>query len=241
MVLPKILLVQNNFDQQILIERALKGYEVDWSIKYGDALNKLQEVKYDFVIIDLNTTDRNGFELITHIRKLYFEHDISILAVSAESNLQNKLNVFKLGVDDYMVKPFDLNELRARIDAIVNRKNRNSKVMNFIQVGNLNINLETGCVSLHKGLSSEIVALTSLEFKILLFLAKNKNTFLSREKIRDFAWGDKVNVLSRTVDSKISSIRKKIVPFDGMIKSIHSRGYMLDEEELVSFPASKCG
>ncbi|WP_294975100.1 response regulator transcription factor, partial [uncultured Leuconostoc sp.] len=141
-----------------------------------------QESPYDLIISDLMLPGENGFEVIKYLRKNNIETPVLIL--TAKSSLDDKIEGFNVGADDYLTKPFYREELLVRVKALLRRAGVYSED-NMITVGDVLINLENRGVQVH----GQQVKLVGKEFDILTYLAQNKNIIVTRDQIFDRVWG----------------------------------------------------
>jgi DNA-binding response OmpR family regulator len=158
--------------------------------------------------------------------------------LSAKSEVSSKVLGFSLGADDYIVKPCDPSELRARVEAKIRWtrvESENSRVLRqgpftfFLDMQRLDIN--------HEGQEASI-NLTPLEFKLLYYLASHKDHIISREQILDGVWGKSTNVLDRSVDTYVASLRRKMGDYKRCLRSVHGVGYKFSLDELAQKKAS---
>lgn len=175
---------------------------------------------YDAIILDWMLPDGDGIELL----KLAREKGVitPILMLTAKSQTEDKVSGLEYGADDYITKPFALEELLARIKTIIRRKELPSSSP-LIKTGNLEINTNTRLVCVNK----TEVALAPREYELLEYLALKNGTVLSRQDLLDHVWGDGVDPFSNTVDVHIRYLRKKLKGSMDQIKTVKGKGYML--------------
>lgn len=202
----KILVVDDDIHIANLITRFLKQkqYEVQSAID-GKAAKEIFSVFHpDLVILDINLPDTLGYNLCKEMQK---NNDVFILMLTSRTDLEDKKKGFSIGADDYLTKPFDLEELEFRIQAILRRR-RIIKTTGgeVIDLGDLLINPETREVKI----GGKLVNFTSLEFDLLYFLASNPNRVWSREELVTNVWQNEPIGDNRVVDVHIGQIRRKI-------------------------------
>lgn len=178
----KILLVEDEIDLNNIVTKYLKknGYSVDSVFDGEEALDYLKYGEYDLVILDIMLPKINGFEVIKELRNK--GNHTSVLMLTARDSADDKVKGLDLGADDYLVKPFDFNELLARMRAVVRRKYGNSS--NNLTIGDLV--LDTSKKSITRG--EKEIELTGKEYEVLEYLMQNKNRILSREQIKQHVW-----------------------------------------------------
>lgn len=225
----KILIVDDDQDIFNLINAALgQEYELTWASNIADAREEFSKVEYDFIILDEMLPDGRGTEFCHHVKQDLKRPDLPIVMLTSQKELENKLNAFESGADDYVTKPFEPLELKARIQARL--RTSHSGEANIMVKGDLRFDLSTQALSLEISGIANQVDLTPIEFKILYFMAKDEGNIFSREVILTEIWGKNNYVVDRTVDQHISKIRKKISSSQYTIKSAHGKGYRFLKE-----------
>lgn len=188
-----------------VIEAYLKrsGYNVFKAYDGNEALIKFNKEKIDLVILDLMLPDINGEEVCKVIKK---EKDIPVIMLTAKINEEEILNGFNLGADDYVVKPFSVKQLVARVSAVLRRVKNENKPIVSINNEDLIINKES-----HEVIKAgEKIILTRSEYNVLLILSENINRVFTRGELIDRAMGEEVDVFDRVIDSHIKNLRAKI-------------------------------
>lgn len=220
----KILIIED--DPQIL--KALKmnltysGYQVLTAETLESATKKLSEVSFDAILLDINLPDGNGLEYYHEIRGQ--EIETPILFISARTDEETVVKAMNIGADDYIRKPFGVEELKARINRIIGKKI------------DPNI-LKLGTILIHKGKRQLIInelpiKLSRREFDILLILAEKKGDIVTREHILDYLGLD-LDIYDRTIDSHMSHLRRKLkesTKDQVKIQSVYGVGYQLQWE-----------
>ena len=222
----KILLAEDEVDLNNVVTRYLKknGYSVDSVLDGEEALDYLEYGEYDLVILDIMMPKVDGFEVIKKLRNK--GNHTSILMLTARDNADDKVKGLDLGADDYIVKPFDFNELMARIRAVVRRKYGNSS--NKLVIGDLILDTSEKSVTR----AGKQIELTGKEYEVLEYLMQSKNRILSREQIKEHVWDFDYEGDSNIIDVLIKNIRKKIDVEDGkqIIYTKRGLGYVIKED-----------
>lgn len=219
----KILVIDDDLDILNLIKDILEddGYEVITSNSAYDAHEKLND-DIDIILLDVMMPEYDGFSFCSKIRH---ELDIPIVFLTAKTSEEDIVKGLALGGDDYITKPFSINQLKARVNAHIRRDYR-KKEKEYFQVGDIRINLKNREVNY---LGKEVV-LTKREFDILELLASNINIVFSKEDIYEKVWGYDASGDSSTVSEHIKKIRAKFLKinkhFDN-IQTIWGIGYKL--------------
>ena len=222
----KILLAEDEVDLNNVVTRYLKknGYSVDSVLDGEEALDYLEYGEYDLVILDIMMPKVDGFEVIKKLRNK--GNHTSILMLTARDSADDKVKGLDLGADDYIVKPFDFNELLARIRAVVRRKYGNSS--NKLVIGDLILDTSEKSVTR----AGKQIELTGKEYEVLEYLMQSKNRILSREQIKEHVWDFDYEGDSNIIDVLIKNIRKKIDVEDGkqIIYTKRGLGYVIKED-----------
>ena len=222
----KILIVDDENDIAELISDILEdeGYETVIANDGKTAIKLVKEENFDLVLLDVMMPDISGTEVCASIRN---ETSCPIIFVTAKTNLTSKLVGFEVGADDYITKPFIIEELVARVKAHIRRNNR-VEVSNIIKIGEIEINLDS--YEVYK--NNSLIDLSTREFELLAYLMKNAGIVLSKEKIFNSVWGENYGEIG-TVAVHIKSLRNKLDPDEKYIKTIWGLGYkfikVLDE------------
>lgn len=223
----KILLIEDDVN----LADSIVGFLQDFSdVKVvEDGLNgefEAQEVPYDLVISDLMLPGQDGLTIIKNLREKEIETPVLIL--TAKSSLDDKIEGFNVGADDYLTKPFYREELLVRVKALLRRSGVFSED-NTIEVGDVLINLENRGVQVH----GQAVKLVGKEFDILTYLAQNKNIIITREQIFDRVWGIDSDTTINVVNIYLNNLRRKLeaVGQDNLIKTLRNIGFILEVGE----------
>ena len=222
----KILLAEDEVDLNNVVTRYLKknGYSVDSVLDGEEALDYLEYSEYDLVILDIMMPKVDGFEVIKKLRDK--GNHTSVLMLTARDSADDKVKGLDLGADDYIVKPFDFNELLARIRAVVRRKYGNSS--NKLVIGDLILDTSEKSVTR----AGKQIELTGKEYEVLEYLMQSKNRILSRDQIKEHVWDFDYEGDSNIIDVLIKNIRKKIDIENGkqIIYTKRGLGYVIKED-----------
>lgn len=210
-----ILIVEDDRHISELVKRnlSLVGHTCTCCYDGLSGLEVLQEQSFDLILLDVMLPGVSGFDFITQVS------GTPIIFVTAKGELDDRLKGLTLGAEDYIVKPFEMLELIARINIVLRRSQRDE----IMQVGAVQVDLKKRLV-LSKG--QEII-LTPQEFSLLEVLIINKNIALSRDKLLELAWGYDYVGDTKTVDVHIQKLRKKL-GLENEIRTITKLGYRLE-------------
>ena len=224
--LTKILIVDDEAGVRELLKDALKlaGFETQVANDGMSALTALRSFTADIMIIDINMPLMDGFELVERLRKN--GNSVPVLMLSARADRVDITRGLTLGADDYVVKPFGLEELVLRLKAILRRSHITAKTNSDLKCGPISINDVTHTVTFN----DDFVDLSPTEYRLLQVLIENKNRVLSKSILLDDVWGITFESESTVVDTYISYLRKKLHKdgFEG-IKTIRGVGFVIQE------------
>ncbi|MDP2090937.1 MAG: response regulator transcription factor [Candidatus Gracilibacteria bacterium] len=219
----KILIVEDNPKLRDNISKFLKisGFTSETAYNGIDGLQKMIGNNFDLIVLDINMPFLNGKEFTKKLRTS--GKIIPIIALTSNSMLDDKLEMFELGVDDYMTKPFELKELLARINSLVKRKM--SVIEEKIVIGKLEINILKHKIYYAK----KELEFSNKEYLIIEFLVRSRGYPKSKTQILEAVWGEleeNLEISSTTLETHISTIRKKISR--NFIKTIKGVGYIIE-------------
>ncbi|MDU6031872.1 response regulator transcription factor [Peptoniphilus harei] len=218
----KILVVddEKSIREVIKTYAEFEGHEVVEAVDGLDAIDKVKEEDFDVIVMDIMMPRLDGFSSYKEIKKI---KNIPVLMLSARSEEYDKLFGFEIGIDDYVTKPFSPKELMARLNVIVNRNNKveENKTMEF---EGLKIDLDGRVVFV----DDEMIDLTPKEYDLLVYMVKNKNIALSRDKLLNQVWGYDFYGEDRTVDTHIKMLRNSIKEYRKFIITVRGVGYKFD-------------
>lgn len=214
----RILIVEDDKRLNELICKNLKlvGHLCDSLYDGLSVFDQIYKKQYDLMILDVMLPGIDGFEVMENFNN----PDIPVIFLTAKSELKDRIKGLRLGADDYIVKPFELLELQARVDTVLRRLN---KVENKFTIGNVIIDFKARTVQK----DGAIIDCAPKEFDLLELLIRNRNIALSREKLLELVWGFDYLGETRTVDVHIQRIRKKL-ELEEYIKTVYKMGYRLE-------------
>lgn len=214
----KILVVEDEKPISDLVKLSLGkvGYSCDCAYDGMAAADMLDENSYDLVLLDVMLPMVDGFELMEYIRPL----GIPVIFLTAKNSVSDRVRGLKMGAEDYIVKPFEVLELQARVEVVLRRYNKTARLLN---VGGLTI--DTQAMTVKRG--EEEISLTHKEYELMLLFARNPNTALYRETIYERVWGGDYNYGSRTVDLHVQRMRKKL-GWEDILQAVNKVGYRLE-------------
>lgn len=216
----RLLLVEDDELLGHAVSAGLKqgGFTVDWLVDGESALRALQSDEFDVMVLDIGLPRLSGLELLQRIRK--DKNEIPVLIMTAYDTISDRVVGLDAGADDYMIKPFDLDELLARLRAITRR--RGGQINSEISMGD--ITLDTAAHSLK--VSGVKVVITNKEYQLLEYLMNHVGRAVQRSRLEAILYGWEGNVESNSLEVYIHNLRKKLGA--DKIKTIRSVGYMFE-------------
>ena len=217
----KILLIEDDRSISRILQLELQhnGYRVDLAYTGLEGLSKSRESFYNLILLDLMLPEMSGEEVCREIRK---KSNVPIVVVTAKDKIFSKVNLLDIGADDYLTKPFEMEELYARMRVALRNKEE-YKNKGYIVYENIKINPQTAQV--FKGESE--VELTKKEFKLLEYLLLNKEVVVTRDQILNNVWGYDYDGVEKIVDVYIKSLRKKVDEEKEIIQAVRGMGYVI--------------
>src|SRR5476651_698660 len=222
-----VLIVEDEKSLALEIDEFLsrEGFTVEHARTRKSAEEKLFVNNYDFILLDLGLPDSNGFDLLRTYKKLPGRND-AVIILTARGAVDDRIKGLEEGADDYLPKPFSLNELLARIHAITRRKHKLDS--NEISIKDFRMNIQNRTVYYN----DDRINLTKKEFEIFNYLVLNKNRVISRTNLTEHVWGDvlEINSDSNFVDVHVKNLRKKLSAFATLdwFETVRSIGYRIN-------------
>lgn len=222
----RVLVIEDEYSLAELISERLKKehYLVDIETDGEEGLYSALNGTYDLIILDVMLPSMNGFEILKEIR----EDDINlkVIMLTAKSEIEDKLNGFSRGADDYLTKPFHMEELVARVNLQLRKPNQGSN--DFLEVGNLRLNIKNSSITCTD--TEESLEIGKKEFELLEYFMNNKGLIISKDQIYTKIWGIDNEIESNNLEAYLSFIRKKLKLLGSKvtIKSIRNLGYRME-------------
>ncbi len=219
----KVLILEDNTELALTAKQLLADFEVDLTDNAHDALELSYEHDYDLYIVDIKLAESDGLEVCKVIRD--YDTTTPILIITGNSQMRYKLKAFQTGVDDYLTKPFNMLEFRARVTALLKRA-KSASAGEVLQISDLTLNTGTREATRN----GKTLALRRKEFDILVFLAKNRGMVVSTDTLLENFWDGNSDLKSNTLAVHIKNIRQQVdSPFEKkLLKTHYGVGYKLD-------------
>lgn len=228
-----ILLIDDSPEVFEIVSNSLQGtgVEVLFALTATEARKYYNHIKLDLILLDISLPDTNGLELCKEITFSEANHSTPIFFLTADHNTETKVIAFETGAYDYIQKPFQPSEFRARI--LANLKRKSLMKENILQFGNLIVNIVEHKAFIDTQGNKKNLDLTPIEFKLLSLFARNPDKTFSRENVLENIWG-KTNVYDRTIDTHIYSLRKKLNNYNNCVESVIGVGYRFNPNKATS-------
>lgn len=214
----RILIVEDEKPISNLIKISLRnaGYQCDCAMDGSEAIDKIDNGKYDLILLDIMLPEIDGFELLQYIRPL----EIPVIFLTAKKDVKDRVKGLRMGAEDYIVKPFEVAELIARVEVVLRRYKKTEEIF---YINGLMVN----CSSMKVERDGEPISLTPKEFELLLLFLRTPNTALYRETIYERVWGGEMQYGSKTVDLHVQRLRKK-TGLQNELQAVKKIGYRLE-------------
>lgn len=232
----KLLVVDDEQDLQEILKYNLEieGYEVDTASSAEEALDK-DLSSYDLFLLDVMMDGMSGFQMAMRLKAMPEVADTPIIFITALDSENEKVRGLNIGADDYITKPLGMQEVKARVKAVLRRTVKQKQQMmkeeekaddapRLLVFETLSLNTASKVVTM----DDEVLPLTKLEFSLLMLFLENPGRLFSREELLTRCWPEEVYVLGRTVDVSINRLRKKIGGYGPHIKTRIGYGYVFE-------------
>jgi len=220
----KILIVEDDKEINAMLATFLeqKGYEV-WSALDGkSATEQIAAREYDLILMDLMLPFKSGEQLIRELRQ---SRETPVIVLSAKTMMETKLEVLRLGADDYILKPFDLNEVLVRMEVVLRRSVKEEKKVGELSCGNLLFSLTANCVTFE----GKEITLTAKEMHLLRLFLENPQKVYTKANLYESVWNDVYYYEDNTINVHISNLRNKLKKATGQefIETVWGIGFKL--------------
>ena len=213
-----ILIVEDEISIAKLMKMSLKraGYECDCVYDGEEAADRIGTGKYDLILLDVMLPKISGFELMEYIRPM----GIPVIFITAKNAVADRVKGLRMGAEDYIVKPFEIIELLARVDVVLRRYRLSDDIIDIC-----GLHIDPQAMRVQR--DGEEILLTKKEYDLLLLFARNPDTALYRETIYERVWGGELEYGSKAVDLLVQRLRKK-VGWNQVLKAVNKVGYRLE-------------
>lgn len=214
----KILIVEDEeaISNLIRVNLTAEGYDCTCAYDGEAGADYIERENFDLILLDIMLPKINGYELLEYVKTI----GTPVIFLTAKGSLNDRIKGLKLGADDYIVKPFQIGELKARVEALLRRYGKINSKLYFLDV-------EIDPVSRLVYKAGKPVDLTIKEFDLLVELVQNQNVALYRDRLYEKVWGEAFMGDTRTLDSHIQRLRRKL-SWENHIKTVFRIGYRLE-------------
>lgn len=215
----RILIAEDEAPIANLLRTALEGagYRCEWAADGAAAADLLEMRPFDLALLDIMLPKADGYEVLEYCKEL----EVPVIFLTAKGQLEDRVKGLRLGAEDYIVKPFELMELLARVETILRRCGKTGRILHLPP----DIEIDTASRVVKK--AGAAVALTAKEYDLLLLFAQNRNIALYRDRIYERVWGEEYFGDSRTVDLHVQRMRKKL-GLEKYLVAVYKIGYRLE-------------
>lgn len=222
----KILLIEDDIEicQMIKVHLEKYNYEVFYTLSGADSVEMIKRIHPILIVLDLMLPYVSGDRILSEIRTF---SDVPVIVVSAKSLIQTKIETLKLGADDYITKPFDLDELLARIEVNLKRYKRDTPQLH-IAIGGITMDTASKTVNVN----GKKIVLTAKEYQILELLMKYPDKVFSKKNLYETIWQEPFARDNDVINTHISNLRKKLKDEENMIETVWGLGYKIAKEKL---------
>ncbi len=221
----KVLVIEDEPDLQDVIKQSLQreGFVVEVAANKRQAHDKIVSFTYDCILLDIMLPDGNGLDILRTLKKLGKED--SIIIISAKNSVEDRIEGLNIGADDYLVKPFHIAELNARVKSVIRRKGFQGRQL--VVLNNVTVDVDDRSVTIN----GELVAFNRKELDILLYFMMNQNRLVNKTSLAEHVWGDHVDEADsfEFIYSQIKNLRKKLKEHQAEvdIQAVYGIGYKL--------------
>jgi len=225
--LPKLLVIDDEPQIRVLLREFFSDhFEVTVGATGKEAVALSRSVKPDIILMDMMMPELDGVSACDQIRQTPETRHIPVLILTAANTSMERMRAFNLGADDFISKPFEIEEVLTRLKAKLKRSQELGKVFESeFKLGNLSLNVQSRVVRV----SGQELDLSPSEFGILHLLLKRVGLVVSRKEIMEFVWEDQTKN-DRLIDAHVTSLRKKIGEFDGEFQTVYGSGYRISKK-----------
>ncbi|WP_299253540.1 response regulator transcription factor [uncultured Cytophaga sp.] len=221
----KILVIEDELSMQEIIKETLEkeSYIIESATTFDSAIDKIVSYDYDCILLDIMLPGGSGLDILSELKKL--DKASNVIIISAKNSIEDKVMGLNLGADDYLIKPFHIAELTARVKSILRRKSLNGK--NEVEIKNVKINFDDRTVAIN----NEEVIFNRKEYDILAYFISNKDRLVNKAALAEHVWGDYMDQANdfEFIYSQIKNLRKKLKDHnaDIEIQAVYGIGYKL--------------
>ncbi len=222
----KILLVEDAVDIQKTVQAILSSnFQLKIVSTAEDALRALQETAYSLILLDVGLPDEDGFKFCAKLKVEEKYKKTPVVFLTGKQDVSDKVMGFSLGAEDYIVKPFEPLEFKARIEAKMRLINEHRSHELYFCDGAFKVNLDFQKIYRIKNTVESDLGLTTIEFKIFYYFLTHEEHVLSRDQILNHVWGENTHVSDRTVDTHVYTLRQKLGDYASGVQSVPRVGY----------------
>lgn len=226
-----ILLVEDELSNQRIVGACLAQHEIVMASTLKDARRFIAEKSFDLIILDVQLPDGDGFSFLVELQSLPATQNTTTVMLTGKTESSDKVTGYSLGADDYITKPIDTVVFKARIEAKLRKRDIQKDQEAVFKKDGFTFSLDKQSVTFESSEGKKLIEMTALEFKMFLYLIKNKDRVFSREDLISAVWSDNLNISDRTVDSHMSHLRKHLAGSSLKVQAVYGAGYKLTDSK----------
>lgn len=224
----KVLLIEDSREIYTQVNQAISPVcELTWNSSLKEGKETLKKGQWDLLILDIELPDGNGIEFCSEVSSQ--NPKLPIFMLTSHTSLSEKVLGFSAGAEDYITKPFQTLEFKARVESKLKKMNTIEKLSSISKWNKIEIDKNKQKVKILENRNFIDIDLTHLEFRLLTYLSDRAENVIPREELLNEIWGQDVYVYPRSVDTHVSKLRKKLGSVSEYIKSVHGSGYKFSE------------
>lgn len=232
----EILIIEDSELERKLLEKSLgESYQIDTAESAEMALSRIESKDYDIVLLDVQLPGMDGYRFCAQLKGRTRSKDTAVIFITGKQfKVEDKLMGFSLGAVDYLIKPVDIRELKARIEVHLQKSQPRTEENRYYRVGPFEIDTQRQAICYDNKEEKVDIPMSTLEYRLLQFFLRHKDHVVTRDQLLDSVWGNSRAVTDRSVDVLISKIRAKLGPFSNSIKAVRGCGYRFSVDGLDS-------
>ena len=223
--LKHLLIVEDSKIFQKLLQRSLAPHRMTFVETVDEGMRVLRNTQIDLILLDITLPGRDGYSMLGELQSLPEFENIPVICLTGKTEVSDKITAFTLGADDYIVKPFEPLELRARVEGRLAKVARKRETLSVTRIGDLEVDLTAHRASVVTDGEKSTLSLTQTEFKLLCCLVRRPDQVFTRDQLLVAAWGEDANVLDRVIDVHVSALRRKLGRLGDSIEAVPGLGY----------------
>jgi len=223
-----ILVIDDSLEVQKLVCSILPQHRCLTAGSLAEAKILIKAESFDLILLDVNLPDGDGFQFFVQLPSITSTSRPAVIFLTVKSDISDKVLGLNLGAEDYITKPFDILEFKARVESKLKKRDLDASDSHQVRKEGLRIDLLTKKLFLENSRDQSSCELTPIELRLLSYFMNNQDHVLGREKLLETVWGSEVHVLDRAVDNQIKMLRKRLDGSHYQIRTVYGYGYVFE-------------